>query len=330
MELINKRILAFVIYVSITTIYCSANFRISKWNTCPPEESKFLSLEKISLEVCIDECFRRNHCFAAGYKRLYTLCELYTEFTPASTNRGHCVIVKKDDIQSPDESINADQSNECGEWQANQSTGTESTCSKQECQRQEILENEVHQGNMNEIGSKIVSCKRNGNGVVDVQALECSSSGEWEISSTVDRCSSVVARMTQLYCSQSKIQIFTTTMSQPDAAEFCSTVGGKLVKIDEKWKFDAIQALIRDCPGLNTGQYWVDGYNERNKVDDWKFSDDTLVPMGKHFWKDKAPNGQKGDPSCMRMVRHSDDRIGDHRFDDIECWKTFHFICEQN
>jgi hypothetical protein len=62
-------------------------------------------------------------------------------------------------------------------------------------------------------------------------------------------CSSVVGRMTQLYCSQSKIKIFTTTMSQPDATTFCATVGGKLVKVDEEWKFDAIQALIRDCPG---------------------------------------------------------------------------------
>ncbi|XP_060578367.1 uncharacterized protein LOC132735442 [Ruditapes philippinarum] len=136
--------------------------------------------------------------------------------------------------------------------------------------------------------------------------------------------------MTQLYCSLSKIQIFTTTMSQPDAANSSAIIGGKLVKIDEEWKFDAIQALIRDCPGLNTGQYWVDGYNERNNVDEWKFSDDTLVPMDKHFWKEHAPNEKEGDPFCIRMVRHSGDEIGDHRFDDTKCSNTFGYICEQN
>jgi hypothetical protein len=71
-------------------------------------------------------------------------------------------------------------------------------------------------------------------------------------------CSSVVGRMTQLYCSQSKIQIFTTTMSQPDATTFCATIGGKLVKVDEEWKFDAIQAIIRDCPGkMIFSQYYT-------------------------------------------------------------------------
>jgi hypothetical protein len=62
-------------------------------------------------------------------------------------------------------------------------------------------------------------------------------------------CSSVVAKMTQLYCSQLHVQILTTPMSQPDARQFCTTIGGKLAKVDEEWKFDAIQTLIRDCPG---------------------------------------------------------------------------------
>jgi hypothetical protein len=102
MEFKHKVILAFVISVFITTIFCSANFRISKWNMCPPEERKFLSLVKISLEACVDDCLRRKHCFAVGYKRLYTLCELYTEFTSDSTDCGQCVILNKHDIQSPD------------------------------------------------------------------------------------------------------------------------------------------------------------------------------------------------------------------------------------
>jgi hypothetical protein len=55
-----------------------------------------------------------------------------------------------------------------------------------ECQGQETLENVTRQGNLNEIGSKLVSCKQSGNGVVDVQTLECSSNGDWEISSTVN------------------------------------------------------------------------------------------------------------------------------------------------
>jgi hypothetical protein len=105
MELKHKQVCALVLFGFITTIFCSAKFRISKWNMCPPEESKFLSLVKISLDVCVDECFRRKHCFAVGYKRLYTLCELYTEFTPVSTYRGHCAIVNKDDIQSPDVNV---------------------------------------------------------------------------------------------------------------------------------------------------------------------------------------------------------------------------------
>jgi hypothetical protein len=74
----------------------------------------------------------------------------------------------------------------------------------------------------------------------------------------------------------------------------------------------------------------VDGYNERNGEDDWKFSDGTLVPMGKHFWKDHAPNGIIGAPSCFRMVRRSSDEIGDHRFDDYQCSRTIGYICEQN
>jgi hypothetical protein len=105
MEFKHKVILAFVLSVFITTVFCSAKFRISKWNMCPPKESKFLSLVKNSLEACVDDCSRRKHCFAVGYKRLYTLCELYTEFSSASTERGHCVIVNKDDIQSPDVSL---------------------------------------------------------------------------------------------------------------------------------------------------------------------------------------------------------------------------------
>jgi hypothetical protein len=105
MEFKHKVILAFVLSVFITSIFCSAKFRISKWNMCPPKERKFLSLVKKSLEACVDHCLRRKHCFAVGYKRLYTLCELFTEFTSASTDRGHCVIVNKDDIQSPDVSL---------------------------------------------------------------------------------------------------------------------------------------------------------------------------------------------------------------------------------
>ncbi|XP_060556980.1 uncharacterized protein LOC132717511 [Ruditapes philippinarum] len=330
MEFKHKVILAFVLSVFITTIFCSAKFRISKWNMCPPKERKFLSFVKKSLEACVDHCLRRKHCFAVGYKRLYTLCELFTEFTSASTDRGHCVIVNKDDIQTPDETNNADQSNECDEWEVNQSTGTGVTCAKHECQGQDTLENVVRQGNLNEIGSKLVSCNQSGNGVVDVQTLECSSNGDWEISSTVNMCSSVVARMTQLYCSQSKIQIFTTTMSQPDATTFCATIGGKLVKVDEEWKFDAIQALVRDCPALNSYQYWVDGFNAQTGIDDWKFSDGTLVPMDKHFWKYIAPNEMTGAPNCFRMVRHSWDEIGDHRFDDKTCSEPFGYICEQN
>jgi hypothetical protein len=89
-------------------------------------------------------------------------------------------------------------------------------------------------------------------------------------------------------------------------------------------------SLFCSLSGLNTGQYWVDGYNERNNVDEWKFSDDTLVPMDKHFWKEHAPNEKEGDPFCIRMVRHSGDEIGDHRFDDTKCSKTFGYICEQN
>jgi hypothetical protein len=59
----------------------------------------------------------------------------------------------------------------------------------------------------------------------------------------------VVAKMTQLHCSQLHVQILTTPMSQPEARKFCTNRGWKLAKVDEEWKFDAIQTLIRDCPG---------------------------------------------------------------------------------
>jgi hypothetical protein len=83
-------------------------------------------------------------------------------------------------------------------------------------------------------------------------------------------------------------------------------------------------------PALHTGQYWVDGYNANTGKDDWKFSDNTLVPMDKHFWKHDAPNDGNGVSVCFRMVRHSTDELGDHRFDDKDCSEKFGYICEQN
>jgi hypothetical protein len=91
-----------------------------------------------------------------------------------------------------------------------------------------------------------------------------------------------------------------------------------------------ITSLFCFLPALNTGQYWVDGYNANTGIDYWTFSDDTLVPMNKHFWKDNAPNDGDGVSVCFRMVRHSWDELGDHRFDDYQCLGMFGYICEQN
>ena len=104
---LNKMFLAFVIvytYISMTNVFCSAKFRISKFNMCPPEDSKFLSLVNLSLGQCVDECSRRRHCYSVGYKRLYNLCELYIPYQMASVSRGRCVIVNKEDIQGQVES----------------------------------------------------------------------------------------------------------------------------------------------------------------------------------------------------------------------------------
>jgi hypothetical protein len=84
--------------LSKMSVLCKYSLRISKFHTCPAQNSKFLTIVDHSLEQCVDECTRRTSCKAIGFKRLFRLCELYAhEISPAVTDK-HCVMVLRNDM----------------------------------------------------------------------------------------------------------------------------------------------------------------------------------------------------------------------------------------
>ncbi|XP_045211171.2 uncharacterized protein LOC123562611 [Mercenaria mercenaria] len=160
-----------LIFISVQVIVlCRKTFQVSKLNTCPPEDSKFLTLLDISVDKCVEECTRRKSCVVVGYKRLLRLCELHTSTASKAVPDNHCFMINKEDMYEPKPKCN------CGEWSVCDATASTGHCPIEECEPQSTISHGKYLGNKNSVGSKkamLSDSKSN------TKSVTCLKNGQW-------------------------------------------------------------------------------------------------------------------------------------------------------
>ncbi|XP_045202086.2 uncharacterized protein LOC123555541 [Mercenaria mercenaria] len=160
-------------FMSTAIVLCLTNFKVSKLNACPSQDSKFLSLTERSLEQCVEECARKKSCEVVGYKRSFRLCEIHVDSPSPDVDDNRCVMIKKTDMSGPPSKCT-----NCGEWSAcDEETGH---CSREECPLLTTVANGTVLGNMNDFGAKkIVRCNTGFFEITGTHSVKCSAKGEW-------------------------------------------------------------------------------------------------------------------------------------------------------
>ncbi|XP_060602920.1 hepatic lectin-like [Ruditapes philippinarum] len=129
-------------------------------------------------------------------------------------------------------------------------------------------------------------------------------------------------------CTYLLIWVIKTFVTQWDAKAACYALGGFLARVKTVAQMNMLLDLVKNCPGYNVAEYYVDGSNA-NATDyyapgAWTFVDGDPVPMSADFWGHGYPNNPDI-THCLRMQNIT----ANYKLDDCECARVCYYICEK-
>ncbi|KAL4220844.1 hypothetical protein ACF0H5_019111 [Mactra antiquata] len=117
-----------------------------------------------------------------------------------------------------------------------------------------------------------------------------------------------------------------TSLSQPDAKDFCKTMEGTLpVILTERRQETFIYILLAPClKDSIEGWIWIDGNNQRPHSGGHYYTwNNELIPEDQSLWFPARPDNQHAE-HCVRMWK-----TFNYKFDDYDCDKlSTSVICE--